>query len=90
MEVNEAVAKARDFVKEVFEGEKISNLGLDEVEYDEKTDTWMVTIGFSRPWDFPSGALAAFSQTVTPKRSYKQVIIKGDKVVSVRNRYVEK
>lgn len=90
MEVKDAVNLARDYVHDLFADEQISNLGLDEVEYDESKDVWLVTVGFSRPWDYPKGALAMMAQSVSPRRSYKQVAVKSGKVVSVKNRYAEK
>ena len=49
--VKQAVQAAMDFVRDMYSGEKISNLGLEEVRLDD--DTWYVTVGFSRPWDYP-------------------------------------
>lgn len=51
VDVKRAVQAAIDFVRDVYSGEKISNLGLEEVRLD--VDTWRVTVGFSRPWDYP-------------------------------------
>ncbi len=51
MDVKEAISLARDYVKEVFTEEQISAVGLEEVEFDESSDNWHVTIGFTRPWD---------------------------------------
>ena len=28
-------------------------VGLEEVEFDDESDQWLITIGFSRPWDRP-------------------------------------
>ncbi len=58
MKVREAVAAAKDHIQELFADEQIANLGLEEVEFDEATGTWTVTLGFSRPWDKPVGPLA--------------------------------
>ena len=84
MEVNEAVALAKKYVGEVFAGEPIKNLGLEEVEFDEKSGVWCVTIGFSRPWD-STGAIAAM---FPGKRDYKVVRISDSdkKMISVKNR----
>ncbi|HEY0782140.1 MAG TPA: hypothetical protein VGE98_06795 [Thermoanaerobaculia bacterium] len=69
---------ALQFVSELFGQEKITNLGLEEVVSDE--DTWRVTVGFSRPWDYPPGSLswleaidAINGPTATPEREYKVV-----------------
>jgi hypothetical protein len=96
MEVKEAVVRAKDYVREVFADESISNLGLDEVVYDDFSNTWDITIGFSRPWSAPhsvSSYGAAFSKliqdiSVQPlKRSFKIVKIDDTgKILSLKNR----
>lgn len=89
MDVKEAVALAKDHIKDLFESEGISNVGLEEVEFDDRAKIWYVTIGFSRPWDKPSNALAAIAQQMsTPDRSYKVVSIDDTTgaLLSVKNR----
>ncbi len=76
MNVKEAVELAKDHIKDLFEKEQISNVGLEEVEFDDHSKTWNVTIGFSRPWDEAPNALTAIAQQGRlPKRSYKVVSI---------------
>ena len=53
MEVKDAVTKALHHFAEVFAEEKLSNVGLEEVMYDPARKRWNVTVGFSRPWDYP-------------------------------------
>ncbi len=53
MDVKQAVEMAKNHIKDLFENEGISNLGLEEVDFDDQTSVWYVTIGFSRPWDKP-------------------------------------
>ncbi len=86
MEVKEAVKLAMKYVAELFEEEQIENLGLEEVEFEDGTDSWQVTIGFSRPWDHSSGLVLR----AAPSRSYKVVAINDStaKVLSVKNRDV--
>ncbi len=89
MEVKEAVGLAKQYVRELFADERITNLGLEEVAFEDKSKSWSITIGFSRPWDAPDGGtLAGFLPPVGPKRSYKVVKISdGDKaVLSVKER----
>ena len=50
MEVKDAVRLAKEYVADLFEAEQITNVGLEEVVFDEPSDCWNVTIGFSRPW----------------------------------------
>ena len=74
LNVKEAVKLAISHVGDLFEHEKISNLGLEEIEYDIDRSEWIVTVGFSRPWDYPKNTLAALAGEVgKPKRSYKIV-----------------
>ena len=51
MDVKEAAQTAKAYVAELFAGEQITNLGLEEAEFDRLSNTWKITIGFSRPWD---------------------------------------
>lgn len=89
MDVKEAVNLAKEYTKDLFASEQISNLGLEEVEFDDHSMIWNVTIGFSRPWDTPINTFAVIAQQISsPKRSYKVVRIDdaSGKVVSVKNR----
>jgi hypothetical protein len=89
MDVKQAVEMAKNHIKDLFENEGISNLGLEEVDFDDQTSVWYVTIGFSRPWDKPAEGLVALAQKLaTPVRSYKVVRIDdiSGKVRSVKNR----
>ena len=84
MDVREAVALAKKYVTEVFVDEPISDLGLEEVEFDDSSQTWLVTIGFWRQWQNPGGIAAL----VPRKRDYKVVRISDtdQKMISVKNR----
>ena len=50
MNVKDVVQKAKSYILDLFEGEEVLNVGLEEVDMD-LDDTWRVTIVFSRPWD---------------------------------------
>lgn len=93
MDVREAITVAKTYVAEVFADERAQNVGLEEVEYDEAARAWNVTIGFSRPWDFPvtlSGIVSANRNPI--RRTYKTVRISDEdgKIVSVKNREFER
>jgi len=75
MDVKEAVRTAKEYIADLFANEGVSNLGLEEVEFDDGKRTWQVTIGFSRPWDRPSAAFTAIMQGSSLPRSYKVVRI---------------
>lgn len=86
MDVKEAVITARGYVADMFADDDVSNLGLEEVERDEPSGVWRVTVGFSRPWDRPSGlgTLTMFPRT---QRAFKVVSVNDNgKVLSVKNR----
>lgn len=87
MDVKEAVKRAKEEVVALFEEEGVRNLGLEEVEYDSSREEWIITIGFSRPWDSPVNVFAAAAGG-GPRRTYKVVRINGEtgEAKSVKNR----
>lgn len=86
MNVKEAVAIAKSYVADLFGPEGAENIGLEEIEPDTDNGEWIVTIGFSRPWDRSSPLFASVG--AAPRRTYKivRVNVKDRTVVSVRNR----
>ncbi|MCU7809972.1 MAG: hypothetical protein KZQ77_01875 [Candidatus Thiodiazotropha sp. (ex Notomyrtea botanica)] len=88
MDVKSAVKIATSYVLDLFKDEDVSNVGLEEVEFDPAESVWVVTIGFSRPWDYPKNALASFTGETRPSRSYKVITImdNSEQVVSIKNR----
>ena len=93
MNVQEAVRLAKDYVKDIFVEEQITNVGLEEIEFNEDRDCWEITIGFSRPWDYQTRSPFEnihdpFKTQRRPKtRSFKVVNIDSSnaKVLSVKN-----
>ena len=55
MDVKAAVALAKNHITDLFAQEGLTNLGLEEVEYDEVREQWRITVGFSRSWDIREG-----------------------------------
>src|SRR5688572_25894281 len=92
MEVKDAVRLAKTHIVDLFGDEGVSNLGLEEVLYDDTEAIWRVTVGFSRPWDRAYGGITASLVSAGfdpgPRRSYKVVEIRDDsgRVLSVKNR----
>jgi hypothetical protein len=84
MQVQEAVKLAKEWVAEVYSEEGISNVGLEEVEFDDTRNVWNITLGFSRQWD--RNAVATVMDKL--RRSYKIVSVSdyNGKVLSLRNR----
>src|SRR4051812_39456179 len=44
-----AIDTAKQWAADIFAEEKIRNLRLEEVRFDEIKDHWLITIGFARP-----------------------------------------
>ncbi|MHB0873759.1 MAG: hypothetical protein ACYC2J_11375 [Acidithiobacillus ferrooxidans] len=89
MDVKEVVESAKHYIMDIYQEEKITNVGLEEVDFDEKNNVWFVTIGFSRPWDEPRNPLAALAgQGAYVKRTFKtvRVLDKDGKIRSIKNR----
>ena len=88
MDVKEAVGLAKQYVRELFADERIVNLGLEEVAFEDKGKAWQITIGFSRPWDAADAPVSIVGVIIPTKRSYKVVKISDldGRIVSVRDR----
>lgn len=89
MDVKQAIAVAKKYVQDIMADEQLSNIGLEEVEFDENLSEWHITIGFSRPWNKPLTAaqkMLGLQPEPLLKRSYKIVTVSshGD-VVSMKN-----
>ncbi len=63
------------------------NLGLEEAEFNSLSNTWKITIGFSRPWDQKNVLSVALGEG-RPARSYKAMRINNDsgEVESLKDR----
>lgn len=90
MDVREAARTAKEYLIDLFDGEDIKNVGLEEVVFDEASDSWRITIGFSRPWERNAVAtpLAVTLGDRRPPRSYKVVSVNDEdgSVVSLTDR----
>jgi hypothetical protein len=75
--VKTAVETAIGYVTELYQGQRLRDLLLEEVEYSESTEKWIVTIGFSFPeTQEVSTSVILPSQTSRQlSRRYKTVII---------------
>lgn len=78
LSVKEAVSAAKKFVVDVLAEEKPANVGLEEVEFDQRSGNWLVTVGFSRPWNSARGPLTAISGEPAPKRAYRVITISDE------------
>ena len=92
MDVKEAARTAKDYLLDLFEGEEIINVGLEEIEFDDSSKNWSITVGFWRPWDYSNKSpmtLTLFGELSRPlTRSYKIVRIndQSGRVVAVKDR----
>ena len=77
MDVKEAVRRAKNYLDDLYQAEEIANVGLEEVVFEDMSNTWKVTIGFSRPWDYRNALTAALGNG-GPARSYKVLRIDDD------------
>ncbi len=85
MDAKEAIAKARSYLLDLYADEQVTNLGLEEVEYDPSRAAWAVTLGFSRPWNTPASraqeVLVSLGGISALKRSYKVFTVADDGTV---------
>ena len=88
MDVKQAVRTAREYVVSLYDEEDIMDIGLEEVEFDELSDEWRVTIGFSRPWDKENSVVPIPYSDARRPRAYKVVRIDdGDgQIISLKDR----
>lgn len=82
MDVKEAVRRATEHIKALYDEEGIRDVGLEEIVYEG--DCWDVTIGFYRGWDKVGGSPSA----PWKRRAYKVVRIRDltGSVVSIKHR----
>ena len=93
MGVKEAAQVAKATVASLFEDQRISNILLEEVAFEELPETWKITVGFFRQADVDSQSVArAILPPVLPlrQRSFKVVRIRDSdgQVLSVKHRSV--
>lgn len=75
--VKDAVAAAIAYVKELYEGVSLRDLLLEEIEYSDASEKWLVTIGFSLPETKEVSTSVIFPSKTSRElsRRYKTVII---------------
>ena len=89
MDVHGAVSTAKIYLSNLYKDENLTNIGLEEVEFDDNDNEWRVTIGFSRPWDTPNNALGVImAPRASAQRAYKLVTVNDStgKATSIKNR----
>ena len=91
MDVKEAARTAKDYIADLFADERITNVGLEEIEKETNQRFWSVTVGFSRPWDNRGSVSTIIGQTGL-RRSYKLLRIDDETgaVHSVKDRVLRR
>jgi hypothetical protein len=81
VDVKEAIRRAKTQLADLLEGETYSQLGLEEVKYDDRNKQWVITLGLNRPWNVEKQSVAGLyglpSSTTRQVRTYKKVHIDG-------------
>ncbi len=95
MDARAATRTAKSYIAQVFADEGIDDVGLEEVDFDDRSDLWQITISFLRPRGqmdrFQAAASGYPAGTPKMRRSFKVVNIDNGSgsVVSVKHRVVE-
>ena len=75
MEAKDAARIAKDYVTNLLSEEQIREIATEEVKYQHGGRTWLVTIGFCRPWQKGGTVEYPFDKDKNLVRSYKAVRI---------------
>ena len=94
VDVKNAVKIAKDYIRESFSTDDVKNIGLEEISFDEASNCWNITVGFSWPWEqAPINSLPGMAalNVMFPEnlpRTYKIVTVSAvdGKVSKVTNR----
>jgi len=96
MNVKQAASIAMEHIKDVFDSEKTDNIGFEEAIFQENykdfgQGVWDITIGFSRPWDYPKAGLMIGLRSQNPAREYKIVRIddKTGEIIAIEIREMQ-
>lgn len=76
MNVKEAVRIAKTYLIDLFSEERIVNVGLEEIEFDDLDRIWNVTLGFTRAWNDSASAILALTGNSTGNRSFRVVKVR--------------
>ncbi len=85
----EAISAAKRYLNEVFEEEKITDISLEEIVHGG--DRWLITLGFSRPWNTPRTRAQEVLENLgaaSPVRRNEKVItlLENGSVLSMKDR----
>lgn len=94
LDVKEAVKQAFESLLSLYEGNQIEDILLEEVEFNEQTKKWLITLGFARPKKivFKKDSILALmnQQEIGFERDYKIFTVDSEtgKVESMKIRTV--
>ena len=90
VDVKQAVAKAMDYLKDMYQIDQFKDIMLEEVDLSEDNKYWNVTIGFTRRQESTSGGPMAtlIGQSTEFKREYRvfQIDAESGDLRSMRSR----
>ena len=95
MDVKDAISAAKAYVRTIYdESERVSELSLEEVEFDQSSRHWLITVEFARPINngFRTRArelLESYGGEVVPRRRVQKVVVVSDAdgtAIAMRNR----
>ncbi len=86
MDVQEAVQMAKEYINKIFETENIQWVGLEEIVFDDASDSWKVTIGFSRAWGLVPTVSAAVGDRSARVFKVVQIDDHTGRIVSLTDR----
>lgn len=96
MEARAAVALAKYQVRDIFAEDGISDLTLEEVDYDNASGHWLITVGFLRPKQAETGirneSLATLQSLISRGDRELKVVridVGSERVLSIKNRELE-
>ena len=97
IDVKEAARNAAEYFAGWYADQKYSDILLEEVEYDDDDNVWLITLGYSPPRSIPEdmrdqlSPLSPLSSFATRERKYKvfRIDAKTGKVLSMKIRTLE-
>lgn len=89
MDVKDAARMAKEYVAELLAEEQIRDIAIEETKFQHGANTWLITVGFFRPWHQDITRENPFDQDRNLLRSYKAVRINDriGRVEWVRDRF---
>jgi hypothetical protein len=91
--IKTAVSNAMQFIRELYAEDQIKDILLEEVEFSEPADQWLITIGFTK-YKIQEYSLPAVTDLILPEREtvrkYKTVHIdaQSGKPISMKIRQI--